>query len=180
MQSSNSKNDPTYSKQVIEMFTVANEYCLFFKKAEEYSFEDIIDYFHKISPLLYLKGSLIPVIKVNDPSYKERFLTEEQYEALFLILKKKFKEKDTFYILDENYEAKEASLAECICDIFQDMSDFVLLYSKDNSFSKENAIFQIKELFEIRWGNRILEALKAVYNILYNSNNQQKAFTSLD
>jgi len=161
-------NDPLFSKQVIDMFTVANEYCLFFDKAGGYSCDDIFEYFHKIAPLIYLKGSLVPVITVNEPSYKERFLTEEQYEALFLVLKEKFDDKDAFYIFDPNYEATRASLAECMTDIYQDMKDFVWLYRKDNSFAKENGIALIQSLFETRWGIKIINALKAVHGIKFD------------
>jgi len=155
------------------MFTVANEYCLFFDKAGEYTPEDIFEYFHKIAPLIYLKGSLIPEIMVNDPSYSERFLTEEQYEALFIILKEKFGKNDVFYILDSNYEATEASLAESLTDIYQDMKDFVWLYRKDNSFAKENSIALIKSLFETRWGIKVVNALKAIHAIKYNVTEDQ-------
>lgn len=160
-------NDPLYSKQAIDMFTVANEYCLFFDKANEYPVEDILEYFHKIAPLLYLKGSLVPAITVNDPSYNERFLTEEQYEALFFSLKKKLKDKDVFHIFNSNYEATPASLAECFTDIYQDMKDFVWLYRKDSSFAKENSIAQIKSLFETRWGIKVINALKAIHSIKF-------------
>ncbi len=160
--------DAIYSKQVIELFTVANEYCLFFDKAEEYSGEDIFDYFHKIAPLLYLKGSLVPPVTVQDPSYNERYLTEERYEALYLALKDKFGNKDAFYILNHNYEATEASIAECMTDIYQDMKDFVWLYRNNNSFVKENGVAQIKELFENRWGIKTLNTLKAIHGIKFD------------
>ncbi len=170
------KNDPLFSKQVIDMFTVANEYCLFFDKAEEYSCDDILEYFHKIAPLLYLKGSLVPDITVSDPSYRERFLTEEQYEALFLVLKERFDDKDIFHILDANYEATQASLAECMTDIYQDMKDFVWLYRKDNSFAEENAIALIGSLFETRWGIKLINALKAVHGIKFETGEDQDFF----
>ncbi len=170
------KKDPLFSKQVIDMFTVANEYCLFFDKAEQYSCDDILEYFHKIAPLLYLKGSLVPDIAVSDPSYRERFLTEEQYEALFLTLKEKFDQRDVFYILDPNYEATQASLAECMTDIYQDMKDFVWLYRKDNSFAKENAIALIGSLFETRWGIKLVNALKTVHGIKFETGEDQDFF----
>ncbi len=172
----NYSNDPLFSKQVIDMFTVANEYCLFFDKAEEYDCEDIFEYFHKVAPLLYLKGGLIPSINVNDPSYNERFLTEEQYQALFMILKEKFNKKDLFYILDVNYEAKNASLAECMADIYQDMKDFVWLYRKENSFAKENSIAQIKLLYENRWGIKVINALKAIHHTKFNIEDDNEFF----
>lgn len=172
--------DPIYSRQVIDMFTVANEYCLFFDKAEEYSCDDILEYFHKIAPLLYIKGSLVPSIIVNDPSYNERFLTHEKYEALFLLLKKKFEDKDTFFIFDLNYEATEASLAEQVTDVYQDMKDFVWLYRKENSLSKENSIAQVKLLFEKRWGIKLINGLKAIHSIKFDVGENSALFEEDD
>ena len=47
--------EPAISRNVIEMITVANEYCLFLEGIEKYTKDDIISYFQKICPLLYLK-----------------------------------------------------------------------------------------------------------------------------
>lgn len=74
-------NDPVYSKQVIEMLTVANEYCLFMEKAEEYSKEDIFAYSWRILPLIYLKSTLLQPVIPQEPDDAERFVTEETWRA---------------------------------------------------------------------------------------------------
>ena len=58
--------DPVYSRTVLELLTVANEYCLFLEKAEGYDRLDILLFLQKICPLIYIKASLLPDIKVND------------------------------------------------------------------------------------------------------------------
>lgn len=155
------------SRAVLEMLTVANEYCLFFEKAEKYSRDDILNYFHKIAPLLYLKGSLLPDIEADEDTFGERYVTEEQWEEIFKTLREKFAEEDVYFVHDQNYDTIEVSLSDNLADIYQDMKDFVMLYQKNISFSRENALAQIRNLFYDHWGLRVLDALRAVHKLLF-------------
>ena len=160
--------DLVISKPVLEALTVANEYCLFCESIEKYSSKDILSYFKKIAPLIYLKGCTIPEIQVNDDSFNERFVTEEQWEEIFKTLREKFGRDDTYYMLDPNNDTMEASLADNMADIYQDMKDFVMLYQKGTMYAKENAVEQFRTLMITRWGPVIIDALKACHNKLYN------------
>ena len=55
--------DPVYSKTVLEMLTVANEYCLFLEKAEDYDRQDIIMFLQKVCPLIYIKSLCFLLLK---------------------------------------------------------------------------------------------------------------------
>jgi hypothetical protein len=160
-------NSPVISKQVLEMITLAHEYCLFFEKAEQYSDRDILNYFQKIAPLMYLKGSLLPADTEPEPEYMERFVTEEQWEAIFKSLREKLQQSDTFYIHDHNYDTLKASLSENMADIYQDMKDFVMLYQKAPIQSKTCAVAELQQLYENHWGITVIQSLSAVHSILY-------------
>jgi hypothetical protein len=162
-------NKPIYSKQVIEFITVANEYCLFFEKAENYPVDEILQYFQKIAPLLYLKGSTLPYVEVTDETFNERIVTEEMWEMVFKTLREKFAENDVYHTLDHNYDSEESSLSDNLADIYQDMKDFVMLYQKSFEYSKENAVSEIRRLFHQHWGIRVVNALKAIHYILYRN-----------
>jgi hypothetical protein len=161
--------DLSKSRPVLEFLTVANEYCLFFEKAESYSMEDILEYFQKMAPLLYLKGCTLPVVEVADASFNERFVTEEQWEEVFKTLRKTFGTSDVFFHLDHNADSVEASLGDKMADIYQDMKDFVLLFQKNHQYAKECAVAEIRALFPDRWGPALLQALNACHLILYRN-----------
>ncbi len=163
----NQDEDILASRAVLEMLTVANEYCLFFEKAANYPKEDILTYFQKIAPLLYLKGSLLPDVESNEESFNERYLTEEQWEDMFKVLREKFDQDDIYYVHDHNYDTVEVSLSDNMADIYQDMKDFVILYQKNISFSRENALTQIRQLFYDHWGVKVLDSLRAVHFLLF-------------
>ena len=160
-------DEPVYSKKVLEMLTVANEYCLFLEKAEAYSMEELLNFLQKISPLIYLKGSLMPDIEVEDEDATEHYVSEEQWETLFNVLYFKFGGKDEFYYIDQHEKSHtdpvKGSLAECFTDIYQDMKDFLLLYQKPLKSFKENAVRDCKVLFETRFGYRLLIAQAAIH-----------------
>ncbi len=160
-------NHPVYSKNVLEMLMVANDYCTFMAKAETYTKQQMFDYLLKVAPLLYIKGSLLPDITVQNPEAGQKFLHEEEWEALFTALRKVFKKDDEFWFIDnsdfsDNTPIK-ASLSESFADIYQDMKDFVILYQKSSLDAKENAVFELKQLFDTNWGYRIVNSQKALH-----------------
>ena len=169
----NEKNvspDPVYSKTVLEMLTVANEYCLFLEKVESYDRQDIMGFLSKICPLIYIKASLLPAIELTDEEAAEHFVTEEEWEGVFNSLHQKFGDDDLYYFIDphelSHTDAVKGSLAENFTDIYQDLKDFVLLYQKPRKASMEFAVYECKRLFETRYGFRLVRAHSVLHYLL--------------
>ena len=59
-------DDITVSKPILEMVTVANEFCFYMESVENKSKSGILEFINRILPLLYLKGSLLPDIEVEN------------------------------------------------------------------------------------------------------------------
>jgi len=157
------------SRPVLEMLTVANEYCLFFEKADAYQPQDILSYFRRIAPLLYLKASMLPDIIPPDDAIGERFVTEEQWENIFKSLSEKMGPEALYHFLDDNLDIQQASLADNMADIYQDMKDFVMLFQKNHFFSREVALATFQDLFQTHWGAILLIALKACHDKAYSN-----------
>ncbi len=164
-------DDITLSKSVIEMATVANEFCYFFETLEKKDKETILDFTQRILPLLYLKGTLLPVVTPNNPEANERFVTEEQWERIFTELRDKFGKDDEFWVIDPQYinetEPLKASLSENIADIYQDMKDFLLLLQKNTLAARENAISECSILLGNHWGYRVGNILSRIHHLIY-------------
>jgi hypothetical protein len=163
--------DPVLSRNVIEMLTVANEFCLFLEKADDYSRDDILVFLQRISPLLYIKASLLPLIEPTEDEAAEHFITEEQWEDLFNTLRQKFGDDDIYYFIDpqdkSNQDAIRASLSENFADVYQDLKDFVLLYQKPRKTSMDYAVYECRNLYETRFGYRLVRALSAIHHLLH-------------
>ena len=160
------QNHPVYSKNVLEMLTVANDYCLTLSKLENTTMVNLIDYLQKVCPLLYLKCSLLPDLEVQNPDANERFFTEEEWETLFNTLRNKFKKYDNFWIIDlsaNHNDPVKISLAESLTDIYQELKDFLLLYQKSSLDAKENAVFELNTSFETRLGYTLLDAHQQIH-----------------
>ncbi len=176
-------DDITTANAVKEMVTVANEYCVYLETAENKSREGVLKFAGTILPLLYLKGSLLPGIEVEYPEANERFVTEEEWERIFQMLRDKFGATDEFWIIDPEHinetEPLKASLAENLSDIYQDMKDFVLLYQKETLAARQNALSDIRQLFANHWGYRVTNILPRLHHINNNPEEDVK-LDSLD
>jgi hypothetical protein len=167
-----SDKELVFSRKVLEMITVSNEFCLFIEEHAKYEPLQVLAYLERIIPLLYLKASLLPGVEVSDESANERFVTEEQWESCFQELKAKFGKIDAFYA-NKNAGEKDVqkfSLAENITDVYQDLKDFLNLYQRNTMAARENAVSSCKELFEVRWGYSAIRIMQAIHFILYGKN----------
>lgn len=164
-------DDITLSKPVIEMATVANEFCYFLENLEKKEKESIFDFMQRVLPLLYLKGSLLPIIEPEYPEANERFVTEEQWERVFTEMRDIFGKEDEYWIIDPQYinetEPLKASISENIADIYQDMKDFLLLLQKNTLAARENAINQCRILHGNHWGYRIGNIFTRIHHLIY-------------
>ena len=76
-----------YSKEVIEFVAVAKEFCDFVETIPAMGRKDVIQRLQKFIPLIYLKGSLLPVSDCNETGLAEDCVTEEQYNSMMNIWK---------------------------------------------------------------------------------------------
>ncbi len=167
---SHHENDPVASRKVLEMLTIANEFCLFMEKSAERTRDELLQFLQKICPLIYLKASLLPDITVSDEEAVQHYVTEEQWEELFNLLRNKFGDVDEFFAIDHHehshHDPVKASISEHITDIYQDMKDFVLLYQNPLRPFRENAVLELKHLFETRTGFRLVNLMQIIHYLI--------------
>jgi hypothetical protein len=171
------QEEPAYSTSVIEMLKVANEYCIYLENTENLSRNEIMPFIQRIVPLLYLKGSLLPNVEVDDIEASERFVTGEQWEGVFNFIRKQFAELDEYWFLNYNSpdqtDPVKASISENLADIYQDLKDFVMLYQKPARASKQNAVRDCKHLFETHWAAKALQLIQWIHYLNYKEINNE-------
>lgn len=159
--------EPHQSQNVLEFYRVAYEYCIFTEKISEKNIDEILDFYLKIGPLVYLKGKLLPEISPEYPETSERYVTEEEWAEIFNAFRAVMGENDEYHTVNYEdfnpYESVKASLAENFSDIYQDLKDFLLLYGKNSQAARENAIHDCRSLFDVRWGPRLLGNLRYLH-----------------
>jgi hypothetical protein len=167
----NYKNEPAYSVQVLEFIKAANDFCVYIENINSVEKMQAVNYLSKIAPLLYLKASFLPDVKVIDESLNQRFVTQEQYQEIFNSLRAKMIPDDMYWYVDiehnEENRAVRGNLAEDFADIYQDLKDFIILYQKNSKAAKQNAVKECSSLFKSRWGIILLQASRVLHDILY-------------
>lgn len=174
------QDDITISAPAIEMLTVANEYCYFLEHLEGKTKDELLTFMQKILPLMYLKGSLIPSFEPEYPEASERFVTEENWEAVFNVMRDLLSSDDEFWVIDPLYinetEPINSSISEHLSDIYQDMKDFLLLYQRNTHAARENAVSDCGKLFAAHWGFRIGNILGRIHYLLHNEADDYSGF----
>lgn len=171
-------NEPVYSPFVLEFLAVAQKFCLFTEELDKYSKKEVFEYLNKALPLLYVRGSVLPVVEMEDFSANEKYVTEEQWEIVFNDLRNKFEKDDEYWYVENDNPLNDlikGSLADGLADIYQDMKDFVLLYQKPLRDAKKAAVWEIRELFSSHWGFRVVNILKVLHYYLYSEKNSRAA-----
>lgn len=164
-------------KIAVDVYVAAAQFCTFMEHIEEFELSQILDYMLKIMPLLYIKGGLLDVDEIEDTSACEQYVTEEDYELMYLAAKRKLEEIDYYEYYNTSLgEVQSASLSEYMTDIYQDMKDFVLLYNKKTITAQTAAAYLCKMHFEQGWGLKILTILPYVHAIVHKESNDSDVY----
>lgn len=161
-----------YSREVIEFVTVAKEFCDFVETIPDMERKDVAQRLQKFIPLIYLKGSLLPAAECDETGMAEDHVTEEQYNDLYAGLHAKFGQYDEYLeVFDDNMQYSEApvvnSIAEKVCDIYQDLKNFTLSYRCGIPEVIEGALWELNNSFELYWGKACAGVLRAVHQAVY-------------
>lgn len=162
-----------YSKNVIEFVTVANEYCAFIDNHQNLTRVEYIDKSQKIFPLLYLKASLLPHIDDENVETPEKFLSEVDYTFLLNKIAEKLGQFDSYqevFVEGMQYSesAIEASLAENMCDIYQDLYDFIQSFRIGTDEIMIDALWECTNNFKTYWGQKLVNGLRALHALKYS------------
>jgi hypothetical protein len=165
-------NSLVYSKNVIELITVANEFCSFLERSEELETVDFMSRLQKLLPLLYLKASLLPEFELESDDELEKYVTELDYNLIQQkVLRHTGAEDDYQEVFLSGMEFSEsaltASISENIADIYQDMKDLVLSFRTLDEEVMEQALSESQRNFSNLWGQKLVNCLRAVHNLIY-------------
>jgi hypothetical protein len=168
-------NSLVYSKNVIELITVANEFCSFLERADEMESTDFMSRLQKLLPLLYLKASLLPEFEFEADDELEKYVTEVEYNLIQQKVAEHTGAGDDYQeVFVQGMQFSEtaltSSIAENVADIYQDMKDLVMLFRTLNEEVMEQALWECQTGFAQIWGQKLVNCLRAVHNLIYAEN----------
>jgi hypothetical protein len=169
-------NSLVYSKNVIELITVANEFCSFLERADDLESADFLSRLQKMLPLLYLKASLLPKFEFEPDDELEKYVTEVEYNLIqqkILVHTGAGDDYQEVFIpgMQFSESALTSSIAENVADIYQDMKDLVMSFRTMNDEVMEQALWESQANFAQVWGQKLVNCLRAVHNLIYSESN---------
>lgn len=164
-----------FSKNTIEFVTVGVEFCAFIEKVPETEKSEFIDTAVKMLPLLYLKATLLPD-KKESSEYDvqvEHFVNEEIYEYIRNSIEQLLGEQDSYLeVFQSDMQYSEtpivANVSEDMADIYQDIKDFVSVYSLGNEECMRTALNECTDNFINYWGQKLVNVLRALHTLRYS------------
>ena len=165
-----------FDKNSIEFVTVAAEYCGFVERSKGLQRDVFVDTALKILPLLYLKASLIPECELLGEEELEVFVTEEHYETVRMNVAHVLGEQDDYLeVFLPDMAFSDTPIKKCIsedlADIYQDLKDFICVFQSGLNFIMNDSLCICKEHFEEFWGQRLVNTMRALHDVKYNSKN---------
>ncbi len=167
------KENPVYERNTLEFVTVALEYCSFVETAGQSTLFGFVDKMIKMLPLLYLKAALLPSVLPDEEMQPELIISEDMYELVREQITDLLGDRDiyldTFHPDMQYSDAPIAAfISENLADVYQDTGNFVFLFRQGDEEIMRNAIALCRTNFCEYWGQRLLNALKALHAVRYN------------
>lgn len=161
-----------YSHEVLEFVTVAVQYCAFLEQAEGAERKSLVDTVLKMLPLLYIKGALIPKYEPLVDVMLQDYVTEENYDIVRNNIAIVMGEQDDFldvFVEDMKYSESPilCTISENLADIYQDLKNFVCAMKDGIEETMEEALFECKCNFEIYWGLKVANTMRALHEVRY-------------
>ena len=166
--------DIVYSSYTVDFARIALEYCVFVEKIKESDKKTFVDNMTKVLPLLYIKISIIPEIKESYDSDMESKVTENMYlqvqENVANLLCNDDLYLETFHpdikLSDSPVAVK---VSEDLADIYQDLGNFIAIFKNGQKETMNDSLIACVENFKQFWGQRLVNALRALHFIKYKS-----------
>ena len=171
--------DIVFSRNTVEFVTVAAEYCAYIERCNEHSRKEFTETLLKLLPLLYLKAQMLPEGEKVCDDELEDFVTEDSYEVLRMDLYELFSDKDSYldvFVAEMKYSDTPVtkSISEDLADIYQDIKNFICLFRLGINETMHDAIVECNEHFRLYWGQTLVNTMRALHDIRYNTTDDEE------
>jgi len=166
------KVDFLISPQTQSFVKLCRRYFEYLERMPDKKISDFwVEQLHML-PEIYAGVFRLPPIDARYSSEVEKFVTESEYNKTFINLVTYIGALDRFTdFSDQSHpgavKVVEASLAEMLTDIYQELKDFVLLYETGTIENMNDSIADCLETFGRYWGVKLLSATRIIHVNLY-------------
>ena len=158
--------------QTEEFVKLCRKYFTYLEKLPDRKISDFWTAQLQILPEIYAGVLRLPTIEARYSSDIEKFVTENEYNRVFINLVSYIGALDKFADFSDlshpgTVKVINASLSEMLTDIYQELKDFVLLYETGTLENMNDAIADCMDTFGQYWGIKLLTATRIIHVNLY-------------
>ncbi|MDR0812296.1 MAG: DUF5063 domain-containing protein [Paludibacter sp.] len=175
MQKNDLPHHKVYTPAVVDFVTVAAEMCLTLEEAAQYSRADFTDKMLKLLPMLYLKAAMVTPPETVSDDAPEQFVTENDYLFVREQAEQILGEADSYLeVFHPDMPLSDSPVAafvsEDLADIYQEIKDFAMNYQTLDTDVMNDALAECINAFGSHWGQKTLNALRALHSFRYSEN----------
>lgn len=168
-----SYNTILHNEKVTAFVTRAAEYCTFVENTGNFDKRDFIGKALSLFSELYTLMIQMPTLENATDAVNEKYVTETDWNTIYQKVSKKLGyHNDYLDVFDpvskEEEDVSVANLGDNFADIYQDMKDFITLYSMGNDEVMIDALWESQMNFEEYWGHKVLNALRILHRIYFS------------
>lgn len=169
----NHLNTYVYSGEMVEFVTSANEFCRFLEQLNEVDGRLFIE--GSVSLLARIYAAVIRIGEtepVND-SPLEVLVTEMDWNLIEQRISALLGAHNDYIrpATEDEFDRSELvtqTISEDLADIYQEMRDFIHIYSRGLEALMNDAAWEVKQRFGEQWGIKLLRSLSALHLLYVN------------
>lgn len=157
-----------------DFLQTALEYCSIAMNASEFEQRDFISEMLRLLPSLYLQMSEAGALETAvEEKYLAEYTDEDLYENVRRRIETVMGADDAFletFEQDMRYSDTPicASISEGLADVFQDLYNFSERVRNSGGDDMDAALSECKENFDIYWGQRLCNTMRALHAVKYS------------
>jgi hypothetical protein len=167
------KLDSLIAPQTKEFVKLCRRYFEYLDKLPDKKISDFWLVQMRMLPEIYSGVFRLPQIEARYSSDVEKFVTEREYNRIFINLVTYIGALDKFSDFSDlshpgTMKVVNASVSEMLTDIYQELKDFVLLYETGTLENMNDAIADCFDTFGQYWGVKLLTATRIIHVNLFH------------
>lgn len=157
-----------YTEPVLELVRVCTECCRILEQCGETSTPEFCRTMRVVLPMVYLKMTLLGDVPEVD-GWNEPRLTEEDYEYVRSSIAQAMASYDDFldtFVEDFKYSEHPVlcTVSEALADVYQQIRELVEAFRSGYEESMLAALSDCASEFRLQWGQKLLNALRAIHD----------------
>jgi hypothetical protein len=159
-----------YSSEMVNFVTASNGFCQFLEQSPDWEgklfITTLVQHLSDVYACIVKLGETEPVYE----SALEPTVTEQDWAAIYQQIVKVLGPFNDYLrpAEEEEFDRSELvkhTISEDMADIYQELKDFTVIYSRGLEEYMNDASWELKERFAEHWGKKLLRSLIALHDL---------------